>query len=216
MGLVSGATAATTANAPTREWFDKYLTASLVPTEYSKIFDPVKSTEFDQESVPQNEDGYTPSQVADMRPSYYNYGSDAVSEDPFKDQFDRLSLNEDIEPIPETQLFRRGGLASFAKGGQPNPIAALAAATGGVPHKGSHYVRGAGGGQDDLIDAKLADGEYVFDADIVAALGDGSNEEGAKRLDKMREIIRAHKRSAPNDKIPPKAKSPLAYFREAK
>ena len=77
-------------------------------------------------------------------------------------------------------------------------------------------MQGAGGGQDDLIDARLADGEYVFDADIVAALGDGSNKEGAKRLDKMRALIRSHKRGAPNDKIPPKAKSPLAYFKEAK
>ena len=91
----------------------------------------------------------------------------------------------------------------------------LASAAGGVPHKGSHYVQGAGGGQDDLIPAKLADGEYVFDADLVAALGDGSNKEGARRLDAMREAVRKHKRSAPTHKIPPKAKSPLAYFKEA-
>jgi hypothetical protein len=62
----------------------------------------------------------------------------------------------------------------------------------------------------------LADGEYVFDADIVAALGDGSNKEGAKKLDAMREAIRKHKRSAPLDKIPPKAKSPLAYLKGLK
>jgi len=89
----------------------------------------------------------------------------------------------------------------------------LMAAAGGVPHKGSHYVQGAGGGQDDLIDARLADGEYVFDADVVSALGDGSNKEGAKKLDAMRESIRKHKRSAPVNKIPPMAKSPLAYMR---
>lgn len=89
----------------------------------------------------------------------------------------------------------------------------LMAAAGDVPHKGSHYVQGAGGGQDDLIDARLADGEYVFDADIVSALGDGSNKEGAAKLDSMREAIRKHKRSAPVNKIPPKAKSPLAYMR---
>lgn len=89
----------------------------------------------------------------------------------------------------------------------------LMAAAGGVPHKGSHYVQGAGGGQDDLIDARLADGEYVFDADVVSALGDGSNKEGAKKLDSMREAIRRHKRSAPVNKIPPMAKSPLAYMR---
>jgi hypothetical protein len=114
---------------------------------------------------------------------------------------------------------KRGGLINFAQGGDVHPAAVLFGSHGGlsgVPHKGSHYVQGAGGGQDDLIDARLADGEYVFDADIVAALGDGSNKEGAMKLDKMREAIRAHKRSAPNDKIPPKAKSPLAYLKEAK
>lgn len=100
-----------------------------------------------------------------------------------------------------------------ASGGGIMATPLMAAAGGDVPHKGSHYVQGAGGGQDDLIDARLADGEYVFDADIVAALGDGSNKEGAKKLDSMREAIRKHKRSAPANKIPPKAKSPLAYMR---
>jgi hypothetical protein len=79
---------------------------------------------------------------------------------------------------------------------------------------GTHYVQGKGTGQSDDIDAKLADGEYVFDADTVAALGDGSNKAGAQALDKMRESIRAHKRSAPDNKIPPKAKQPFAYLRE--
>ena len=77
-------------------------------------------------------------------------------------------------------------------------------------------MQGDGGGQDDLIDARLADGEYVFDADIVAALGDGSNKEGAKKLDAMRESIRKQKRSAPVNRIPPKAKSPLAYLKGAR
>ena len=78
-----------------------------------------------------------------------------------------------------------------------------------------YAVGGAGGGQDDLIPALLADGEYVMDADIVAALGDGSSKEGAKKLDQMREAIRRHKRAAPTNKIPPKAKSPLAYLKES-
>lgn len=78
-----------------------------------------------------------------------------------------------------------------------------------------YAVGGAGGGQDDLIPALLADGEYVMDADIVAALGDGSSKEGAKKLDRMREAIRKHKRAAPVNKIPPKAKSPLAYLKES-
>jgi len=103
----------------------------------------------------------------------------------------------------------------YAAGGQVMNSPLMAAA-GGVPHKGSHYVQGAGGGQDDLVDAKLADGEYVFDAEIVSALGDGSNKEGARKLDAMREAIRRHKRSAPLNTIPPKAKSPLAYLKGIK
>jgi hypothetical protein len=76
-----------------------------------------------------------------------------------------------------------------------------------------HYVKGRGDGQSDDIPAMLADGEYVFDADTVAALGNGSSDAGAKVLDKMRQNIRKHKRSAPPDKIPPKAKSPLEYLK---
>jgi hypothetical protein len=77
-------------------------------------------------------------------------------------------------------------------------------------------VNGPGTGQSDDIPTMLADGEYVFDADTVAALGDGSSKAGAQALDKMREEIRKHKRSAPIDKIPPKAKSPLDYVKMIK
>jgi hypothetical protein len=77
-----------------------------------------------------------------------------------------------------------------------------------------HYVRGKGDGQSDDIPAMLADGEYVFDADTVAQLGNGSSDAGAKLLDHFRESLREHKRSAPSDKIPPKA-SPLNYMKEA-
>lgn len=79
-----------------------------------------------------------------------------------------------------------------------------------------HYVKGKGDGQSDDIPAMLADGEYVFDADTVAALGNGSSDAGAEMLDKMRQAIRKHKRSAPPDKIPPKAKSPLEYLKGVK
>lgn len=82
-----------------------------------------------------------------------------------------------------------------------------------ITGKTGHFVEGRGDGQSDDIPAMLADGEYVFDADTVAALGNGSSKAGALQLDKMREAIRKHKRSAPNNKIPPKAKSPLEYFK---
>lgn len=78
------------------------------------------------------------------------------------------------------------------------------------------YVQGAGDGQSDDIPAMLADGEYVIDAETVAQLGNGSNKAGAKMLDEFRENIRAHKRSAPTNKIPPKSKSALAYLKGAK
>ena len=75
-----------------------------------------------------------------------------------------------------------------------------------VPHQG--------GGQGKAVPAKIADGEYVFPAAFVTALGGGDNKQGSKMLDAMREKLRAHKRSAPTSKIPPKAKSPLDYLRK--
>jgi hypothetical protein len=98
----------------------------------------------------------------------------------------------------------------FAKGGQVEHIPEF------ITGKTGNYVQGAGDGQSDSIPAMLADGEYVFDADTVAALGNGSNKAGAQVLDKMRESIREHKRSAPVGKIPPKAKSPLSYLKGMK
>ena len=77
-------------------------------------------------------------------------------------------------------------------------------------------LRGGTSGQADAINARLSDGEYVIDADTVAALGDGNTEAGAKQLDRMREQIRRHKRSASPKNIPPAAKSPLAYLAGSK
>jgi hypothetical protein len=59
-------------------------------------------------------------------------------------------------------------------------------------------LRGPGSGQDDQIEAAtptgrkvlLSDGEYVIDAPTVAALGDGSTDAGARRLDKFRQSVR--------------------------
>jgi hypothetical protein len=74
------------------------------------------------------------------------------------------------------------------------------------------FVQGEGGGQDDLIDASLSAGEYVFDAESVSMLGDGNNEEGARKLDELRASLRAHKRSAPDDQIAPPAQGALSYM----
>lgn len=77
-----------------------------------------------------------------------------------------------------------------------------------VPHRMST------GGK--AVPARIADGEYVFPESFVTALGNGDNKRGAKMLDAMRENLRAHKRSAPTSKIPPKALSPLDYLKKAK
>ena len=72
------------------------------------------------------------------------------------------------------------------------------------------YVPGKSGGMDDdvpaIIDgkepARLSSGEFVFDAATVAALGDGNNQAGAKKLDGLRKAIR--KKAYGHEKQPPK------------
>lgn len=78
---------------------------------------------------------------------------------------------------------------------------------------GLGLLRGGTSGQADQINAQLSDGEYVIDADVVAALGDGNTEAGARKLDQMREQVRRHKRSASHKSIPPAAKDPMKYMR---
>jgi len=90
------------------------------------------------------------------------------------------------------------------------------AARGGALNQISNLAKGSGSGRDDTINARLSDGEYVMDAETVALLGDGSNDEGARRLDHMRKQLRAQKGKAlAKGKFSPNAKSPLAYFKGA-
>ena len=95
---------------------------------------------------------------------------------------------------------------------QPAPV--VQKARGGALSAIARFAQGAGSGRADTIDAKLSDGEYVIDAETVAMLGDGSNKEGANRLDAMRGSIRSHKGKAlARGKFSPNAKSPLAYLK---
>ena len=66
------------------------------------------------------------------------------------------------------------------------------------------------------VPAKIADGEYVFPAAFVTSLGGGDNKKGSEILDGLREKLRNHKRSAPLDSIPPKAKAPIDYIKKGK
>ena len=78
------------------------------------------------------------------------------------------------------------------------------------------YVSGPGNGRDDVINARLSDGEYVIDAESVSMLGDGSNAAGAKMLDDMRKKLRMHKgKVLAKGRFSPDAKSPLEYMRRS-
>lgn len=100
-------------------------------------------------------------------------------------------------PVWSKAQYMVPGTSTYARGGRPRMNGA---------------INGDGHGQEDLIPAQLSDGEYVFDADAVAALGNGSTKAGAAILDKMREEIRRDNRSAPVTDIPRAAKSPLEYL----
>jgi hypothetical protein len=168
---------------------------------------------------------------ASQSPSYYNYGSDPTTS--------LMSAPRGGAPAPgypsqassaaPSSASKFMGTTALPAGSNALASAGLRAVTdgalpgmksGGNVHRPEfitgatgHFVQGRGDGQSDDIPAMLADGEYVFDADTVAALGNGSSKAGAVQLDKMREAIRKHKRSAAHNKIPPKAKSPLDYLK---
>jgi hypothetical protein len=102
---------------------------------------------------------------------------------------------------------RKGGLPHFSN---------VPLVEGRMDFRNGSAVHGAGDGQSDDIPAMLADGEYVIDAETVAQIGNGSTKAGAQALDKFREGIRAHKRSAPVNKIPPKTKALTSYLKGAR
>ncbi len=91
----------------------------------------------------------------------------------------------------------------------------VAAAKGGALGQMRGYAKGSGSGRADTINARLSDGEFVIDAETVALLGDGSSEEGARVLNRMRGEIRQQKGKAlAKGKFSPNAKSPLTYIKE--
>jgi hypothetical protein len=101
--------------------------------------------------------------------------------------------------------YARGGLGMVEQSGKMR-----------VDFRHGDAVTGPGDGQSDDIPAMLADGEFVFPADVVAALGNGSTRAGSDKLYDMMHSIRAYHRSAkPQDLPPPAKRSPLDYLRDA-
>ena len=85
-----------------------------------------------------------------------------------------------------------------------------------IDFRSGNAVSGAGDGQSDDIPAMLADGEFVFPADVVSALGNGSTKAGSDKLYDMMHSIRSHSRSSAPKELPPAAKSPLDYLNSPK
>ena len=83
-----------------------------------------------------------------------------------------------------------GGDAEADDEGGLDMVRHLVAWQKGGGHQGPGQVKGIGSGQEDKIPAWLSDGEYVWSAQDVSDLGDGSTDEGVRRLDKMRQMVR--------------------------
>jgi hypothetical protein len=87
---------------------------------------------------------------------------------------------------------------------------------GGLGSMDNQYVEGDGDGTSDSIAAMLADGEFVIPADVVADLGNGSNEAGASILNQLLIAIRQDRHPGSDGKLPKDSKGPLAYLLDAK
>ena len=157
---------------------------------------------------------HSPEELRAMLPSQNSVATDAQRA--ANERFIAAPLTRYQMPTGEESKRRYGvdlAAPGYAHGGEVSPLNRISSDLQAYMHHGAGYVAGGeGGGQDDQVEARLSPGEYVFDAEAVSALGDGSNEEGARRLDEMRQRIRQHKRGGTADSIPPKAKSPLAYL----
>jgi hypothetical protein len=143
---------------------------------------------------------------------YFNYGQ---------------QTDIDLAQGPGTDMLysKAGGLATplFAGGGTTRHGRYAGGGLNVIEHSGKaridfrtgNAVTGPGDGQSDDIPAMLADGEFVFPADVVAALGNGSTKAGSDKLYDMMHSIRAYHRSAkPKDLPPPAKKSPLDYLKK--
>ena len=152
--------------------------------------------------------------------SFYSYGQSQSLDDIFgQGAQNQPSWDQNyINPLDAmTGSYASGGLAGtrygqYAGGGMATPLMAA----GGklrVDFRHGDAVTGPGDGQSDDIPAMLADGEFVFPADVVAALGNGSTKAGSDKLYEMMHGIRAHVRSAHPKDLPPEINSPLDFLK---
>lgn len=141
---------------------------------------------------------------------YYAYGQEPSIDDVLGLPDEESSNYNESDYVP---VFKSGGKVSplniqmmYAKGGHARE-----------DFRDGKHVAGPGDGQSDDIPAWLADGEFVFPADVVSALGNGSTKAGTEKLYEMMHEIRDRARSKhPKDLPPPAHKSPLDYLKKGK
>lgn len=165
-----------------------------------------------------------PTMASGTGDSYYNYGQ---ADDTYTGAVDPFSPSP-YSPSPYAMGFESQTMAAsggaimatplMARGGKTMPLnvngVLPTVSQGRENFKDGKHVAGEGDGQSDDIPAWLADGEFVFPADVVSALGNGSTKAGTDKLYYMMHSIREHARSAkPKDLPPPAKKSPLDYLR---
>ena len=195
----------------------RYLTSKGGDTQFKGLLDEFQQEVEGAPNMPDNTGNRQES--SDMSP-YYSYGNETSL-----DQI--LGQGESQDFFPK---FASGGLATplmsgggttgarygkYAAGGMPSPLMAA----GGkmrVDFRRGDAVTGPGDGQSDDIPAMLADGEFVFPADVVAAIGNGSTKAGSDALYDMMHSIRSHVRSAKPKDLPPEIKSPLDFLKTSK
>jgi hypothetical protein len=157
--------------------------------------------------------------------AYGSYTSNVAADEAIKAQQEAnailMAQREDEERM--RNLFRRtmgpvgpryarsGGLIAFADGGEVDPVAFEG---GGMtaPINQPRMLSGGGDGMSDSIPAtidgtqpaRLADGEFVIPADVVADIGNGSSSAGAKRLYGMMDRVRTARHGT--TKQPPEIK----------
>ena len=141
---------------------------------------------------------------------YYTYGQEPSIDEVLGLPDQESSSYNESDYVP---VFKSGGKVSplniqmmYAKGGHARE-----------DFRDGKHVAGPGDGQSDDIPAWLADGEFVFPADVVSALGNGSTKAGTEKLYEMMHEIRGRARSKhPKDLPPPAHKSPLDYLKKGK
>jgi len=156
--------------------------------------------------------------------SYFSYGQptdidsflSAYGQDtPLNKQTDIFNLGAKQGGLMSTPLMAKGG-THYGKNSQGALSLVQHSGKARVDFRHGAAVSGEGDGQSDDIPAMLADGEFVFPADVVAAIGNGSTKAGSDKLYDMMHGIRAHVRSAKPQDLPPEIESPLDFLKSRK